>query len=382
MTLANRVSHYFTHRLHREVKELYVATAITDTAAAAMLIFEPIYLYQSLRLSIPEVMLFFAAVYAWYILVIPLGGKFATHFGFKHALIVSVPFQLLYWACLFFARDIPLLIFVAPIMYAFSKAFYWPAFGSIVARFANQGQVGREFSVLMAIVQVVQILGPLVGGFIAQLHGSGALLVVAGIVYAMAIVPLAMHKENGYKRPYHFRSTWELFFTRTKKFFGYLGFGEELLFLTLWPIFIFLAVQGYKNTGLVVTTASIFSAIITLYIGKRTDGRAKLALLRFGALFTASGWLLRPFLPGAWGALTSDTAARVGKNIYYVPLNTVTYERAEATEVMPYIVFFEQSLSVGKLLTALLAALLFAVTGSFVLLFFMAALLALLYLLL
>jgi MFS family permease len=368
MTLTLRLPHYFTYKLQAEVKELYVAAGIADIALSAMLIFEPIYLYQQIGLTITQVLLFFAAVYAWYVLLVPLGGKITARLGYKHTIILSIFFQLGYWGALFFAGQHPLLLFVAPFLYGMQKSLYWPAFHSIVARFANKGQVGREFSMLTAIIQTAQIIGPFLGGILAQASGGQTLLLVAGAVHALAIIPLAIHKEQYQERPYQYRSTILLFRTQLRKSIGYWGFGEELIALTAWPIFIYILLQGYQGAGGLITLASAVAAVLSLYIGKATDGHAKLPILKMGTLLTALSWFFRPLLLGAEGTLGIDTAARVSKNVYFIPLCTVTYERAEATHILPYMVFLEQSLAIGKLLTAVAAAALFAATGSFPLL--------------
>jgi hypothetical protein len=258
---------------------------------------------------------------------------------------------------------------VAPFLYGMQKSLYWPAFHSIVARFANKGQVGREFSMLTAIIQTAQIVGPFLGGMVAQASGGQTLLLVAGAVHALAIIPLAIHKEQYQERPYYFKSTVALYRTQLRKSFGYWGFGEELLALTAWPIFIYVLSKGYQGAGVMITVASAIAAALSLYIGRVTDGHAKLPILKLGTVLTSLSWFVRPLFPSAQGVLGIDTTARVSKNVYFIPLCTVTYERAEATHILPYMVFLEQSLSVGKLFTALAAAALFAVTGSFPLLF-------------
>jgi DHA1 family multidrug resistance protein-like MFS transporter len=356
-----------------------VAAGIADVALSAMLIFEPIYLYQFVGLSISQILLFFAAIYAWYALFAPLGGKVTAWLGYKHAIITSIFFQLAYWTALFYVKDFPLLLWLAPLLYALQKSLYWPAFHSIVARFANRGQVGRETSALTAIIQGAQIIGPLLGGIIAHVSGSQFLLVVAGVIHAFAIIPLILHKEQYQEREYHFRSTWRLYRTQLKKSIGYWGFGEELLALTVWPIFIFIIVQGYRSAGVVITIASALSVIVSLYVGKLIDGHAKLPILKFGAFLTAIAWFAKPLFPTASGGLVMDTSARVAKNIYFIPLSTVTYERAENGSILPYMVFLEQSLAIGKLFTALVAAALFALVPSFPLLFILAGLISLLF---
>lgn len=382
MTLKLRLPHYFTFRLEQEVKDLYASAGIADIALAAMLIFEPIYMYQALGLSIVHILLFFAAVYFWYILLIPVGGMITAKFGYRKALVASVPFQILYWVSLLFAGSHPLLLWVAPLFYALEKSFYWPGFHAIVARFANQGQVGREFSALTAIIQCAHILGPLVGGIIAQLAGGQYLLVVACGVYALSVIPLLLHKEQFQERPFSFRSVLRLYRKYSQYSFAYWGFGEELIALTVWPVFIYVAVEGYQDTGFVVTIASVLSAVISLYIGQLTDGHSKRSLLHLGTWLSAAGWLMRPFLGGVQGSLLADTGARVGKNLYFIPLSTITYERAETEDIVPYIVFFEQSLSVGKLVIALIAAGFFVLlpTLTFVPAFVLAGLFSLFYL--
>jgi hypothetical protein len=55
--------------------------------------------------------------------------------------------------------------------------------------------------------------------------------------------------------------------------------------------------------------------------------------------------------------------------------------RAEANHILPYVVFFEQSLAIGKLLACILGIILFSLTGSFVVLFILAGAFSLLYML-
>ncbi len=372
---------YFSFHLRREVLELYGSAAIGDIALSAMMLFEPAYLYAQLGLSVPKIMLFFAVVYFWYTLLIPLGGKITSRVGLKHALIASVPFQLLYWVALYFAQYHGWLVWVAPVFFAIQKSLYWPGYHSILAKYARHGQVGREFSMLAAITQAVQIFGPLLGGLIAQAKGGDVLLLVASGIYAMSALPLILHKDTIAFKKYLFSSTLNLYKTQRKQFFGYLGFGEELLAFTVWPLFIFLVAKGYEGTGAILTFSAGLSVVLSLYLGKLTDGHPKRPLLKLGSVLTAGAWFFRSFMGSFGGITVANTTARVAKNIYFIPLSALTYERAEAREILPYVVFFEQSLSIGKMLTALVAALLFALLPSFPLLFVLAALLSFLFLL-
>jgi len=381
MTTKFRLPHYFAYRVQTQISELYVSTAIADLAIALVLLFEPIFLYATLGFSVPQVLLFFAAVYAFYIVLIPFGAKIVSRFGYAHGIFFSIPFQILYWFLLFGAKDNFALIYFAPIAFAIEKSLFWPSFHAIVARFARDEQRGREFSMLYAIVNIMQAAGPFIGGLVAEKFGIRTAFIVAGGVYFCSFIPLFASKEVFTPKIYQWRDTWDLFATYPLKFLGYMGFGEELLVLTVWPIFIYLIIKDFKATGAIVTTSTFIATILLLYIGKMADQYRKRLMIKIGSFLYVLVWLARFIVATPFGAFVIDTLSRTSKDLVFVPMSTVTYERAEATHILPYIVFFEQSLSVGKFLAAVLGVIIFALTGSFFALFAAAAVFSLLYML-
>ncbi len=371
---------YFSKKVREEISELYASTVIANLALSIVLIFEPIFLYSALKFTIPQIFLFMAVVYAVYIVLIPWGGKIASIYGYKHAIAMSVPFQILFWMILLISRQNPGLAFVAAICFGLQKSLYWPGFHSLMARYADQGQVGREFGVIYSLIGVTQIIGPFIGGWMSQYFSLPATFVFAAIIYCFSIWPLFKAEEIFVPKVYNFSDTWKLYKLFPKKFLGYLGFGEELLFMTIWPVFIFIVVKNYAGTGLIATVAGFFAAALALIIGRITDQYTKRVLIKLGAFFSSLIWLARTIIPATvWTVSTVDTLARTAKEMDFIPISTVTYLRAEETHVVPYIVFFEQSLSIGKLLACLIGMAVFALTGSFMALFILGALFSLLY---
>lgn len=381
MTTKFRLPYYFAASVKRQIAELYLSTAIADLAIAIVMLFEPIFLYSVLHFTVQEVLLFMAAVYACYVVLIPFGAKIANKLGYEHSIFFSIPFQILYWVLLFGSQENISYIYFAPLVFAIEKSLFWPAFHASVARFAQDKQRGREFSVLYAIMNVVYIAGPFLGGFLSERYGVRMTFVIASAIYFCSFMPLFSTKEVFISRPYLFRDTWNFYKMFPKKFLGYLGFGEELLVLTVWPIFLYTIVTDYQKTGILVTVATLVSSILALYIGKQSDRYSKRLLLRVGAFFYFLVWLARYVVNNFWSAFFVDTLSRTSKDMVFIPLSTLTYERAESTHIMPYVVFFEQSLSVGKILAALMGMAVFAITGSFWLLFVLAGLFSLLYML-
>ena len=376
---------YFSKSIREEIGELYVSIAISNLAVAVAMLFEPIFLYSVLGFSVPLVLLFMAVTYATYIVIIPFGGKVASLYGYKHAIAMSAPFQVLYWMLLLVSKDNHGLAFLAAMALAAQKALYWPGFHALMARYTDHDQVGREFGVSNAIASIAQIAGPFIGGILSQKLGMTATFITAALIYCGSILPLFKAKEVFVPKEYAFRDTLQLFRDYPKKFLGYLGFGEELLVLTIWPIFIFIVVKNYENTGLLATISSFAAAVLAVIVGKMTDQYTKRLLIKLGAFLTSLVWFARLIVTNVWNALAIDTLSRTSKEMCFIPISTVTYIRAENTHVVPYAVFFEQSLAVGKLTACILGMALFSVFSTislsvgFVSLFILAGIFSLLY---
>lgn len=386
-----RLPGYLSKNVSREIAEMYASVGIADFALAIVSIFEPIFLYNVLHLSIPQILLFNAAVYFFYIILIPFGGKIISRFGYEHGILFSIPFQILFWVLLYAGQDNIKLLFIAPLAYAIEKSLYWPAFHASVARFAKQQQRGREFSILYVIFHVVNIVGPFVGGMLSESFGVRITFVLASAIYTCCFIPLFTTKEVFVPKLYEFRDTWLLYKTIPKKALGYMGFGEELLGMNIWPVFIFVVVEGYEKVGLLVTVATIIATLASLYIGKISDQYSKQMLVKIGSLLLSLSWFFRTVLFAPLSVFGVDSLSRTSKDIVFIPLSTLTYERASKYHIMAYIIFFEQSLAIGKLIAALLGAALFALVvgplglslvAGFVVLFVLAGLFSLLYMLL
>jgi len=137
--------HYFATKVRSEIEHLYASTAIGNLAQAMITLFEPIFLYQVVGLSVTEVLLFMAVVYAFYIVLIPWGAKIASKHGYAHSIFYSIPFQILFWLALVGAQYSEWMLYAAPVLFAIQKTLFWPAWHATLARFADGRQVAREF---------------------------------------------------------------------------------------------------------------------------------------------------------------------------------------------------------------------------------------------
>jgi predicted MFS family arabinose efflux permease len=202
---------YLSHHLSREIKEMYWSKAISDFAVAAVMVFEPIFLYSVLGFSLQQVVLFFVAVYVLYLFMIPIGAKIASLKGYEHSILYSSLFMVLYWALLFASQELIIWIYFAPFALAIQKALNWPAFHADMARFSSADQRGRENSGMYAMISIIFILGPLMGGFLLKEFGFAELFVVVTSLMLLSNLPLFTTVEKFIPKEYKFADTWQLF---------------------------------------------------------------------------------------------------------------------------------------------------------------------------
>ncbi len=384
MTHRLRLHHDLLTTVRQEFRELYASVAFADMASALAVLFEPIVLYKVLGLSIMEVLLFMATVYAVQTLLIPLGAKVGSSFGYMRAIFISIPFMVLYWILLYGARVDFSLLYFAPIVYGVEKALFWPSFHAVAARYIDSKKkaVGKPAQDgLYAMVVMMRILGPVIGGVIGYYLGLGVVLLMASAMYLTSLLPLLVSKEIYAPTQYKFADTWELYKKYPKRFFSYLGSGEEIIIATLWPILIYITVGNFVLTGLLVSLSAAVTAVLLLAIKKPIGLDNKLVMLKLGTFVYTMVNLLRLAVTGFYGLFIADALGRTTKELVSIPLTTITYERAENHKILPYVVFYQQSASLGKCLAALMAIMVLGLTGSVLAVFVLAGIFTMLYML-
>lgn len=374
---------FFATKISYQVKELYVSSAMINLAVAMVAIFEPIYLYKS-GFSIEQVLYFYLAVYGLYFLTLPLGAKFARRFGYEKAIIISTPFLALFYIFLYLISFDSGFILPAIAAFVLQKTFYWPGYHADLARFGSSSERGREVSNLTAILTIVSIIGPFLGGVLIVLLGFKVLFVVATIIIITSNIPLLLTPEKFTPKSFwYFRSFRRLFYKENRRnFFGFCGFGEEFLSMIIWPIFIFTVVPNFFSIGSIVALSTLATTAILLFVGKMVDINTndRRSILKIGSVFKSASWFMALLAKGVFGIFLVDSLSRITKDTVVVPMLAMTYDRANETSIMKTIVFFETSLIVGKILVILISLLvLWFISDSFVCLFVLGGIMSILY---
>lgn len=352
-----RRPHYFSEELDREVVELYWHTTLYNLALNLSFIFEPIFLY-ALKFSLAQIMFFYVLVYFGYSILIFPATKIAARIGYKHAIFISGIFYIVYWIGLYQIKFHPSLFLIVPFFFALQKSFFWPSYDADVAISSAQAQRGREVGVLFSLVELASIIGPVIGGLLSFKFGFPVLFSVSALIMLVSTYPLFLSPEIYTKHQFHFKNFWHLLRRYPYNFFGYWGYAEDLMLMSLWPLYMFLIVPQLFSVGLITTFASFVAVMLMLYIGKLFDGKNRLPLLQIGSVFYGLTWIYRFFATTMGSVVGFDIATRLGKGLVNVPLISTTYGIAGTNgpdRAIAYSVFYEFSLSIGKIFTALVA---------------------------
>jgi MFS family permease len=355
----------------REIKEFFTTVTIQQLAVGAINIFEPIYLYQQ-GVSVQGIVLFFIAVYVTYFFLMPFGGAFAKRFGYEHTLLIGTFFNIAYYLSLAVIPVAPVFLFVAPLMYCLQKTFWWPAYHADFARFSKQREVGREIGWLQSLYTAASAIGPVLGGLLVLYAHFSVLFIVGTVIMFASVLPLFSTPEKFIPQQLSWRQQMQFLFRRGnwRRLLGSLGFGEELIGMILWPIFIFTTLGSSFDVGVVVTIATVVTIAVTMIVGRLSDRPYKSRIIWASSLVQLFSWVVRPFVMtfGGVGAfasiLASDTLSRTSKNALLVPWYGNVYRDAQRNHVMIEVVASELGLVLGKIIALAATLLLLQFTDS------------------
>jgi len=348
--------HYFHRRLQKQLQELYASVAILDFALAAVILFEPIYLWR-LGYGVTDLMWYYVVVYGLYFFLAPLGGKIVARFGPERSIATSTLFLVGYYLALLLVPQSAVWFWIAPVLFALQKMLYWPAYHTDFLRSADPKEQGKEYSAMWSLVTIVMVLGPLVGGFVVAWFGFTTLFIGAMVIILLSSIPLFVVPTRPASTPLSYsKMLWLSFHPRYRRqTLGFLALGEELILLTIWPLFLALTYASLDVFGSIVAGSTLLTALLTLVLGNYLDRHQPAVPLRWSGFVTALVWLTRPVLHSLRLVFLSDILGRMAKNGSFVSLSTLIYARARK-EQTPIIqsVLLEQGFALGKGLGAIL----------------------------
>jgi hypothetical protein len=242
--------------------------------------------------------------------------------------------------------------------------------------------LGKDVGTIWALDSFVYVIGPALGGVILGLWNFNVLFLLVGLMILISNAPLFFTKEKIKGTKFEYLTIYRMIFTRRfyRSFIAFLGFGEELIVMVLWPIFIYLAIHNYFEIGGIISLATMITAVVILIIGRLADHNKKYSLLQYGVVSYFISWFLRGIVRTPLQVLSIDTLSRISKNTLFVPLDAMVYEDARRDNPMAYLLFYDVSLSIGKVLGGMAIYLVLGFTTNWMVIFSVAGFFSLLYL--
>ncbi len=373
----------FAMQVRPQLKELYTSIGIFSFAFSLVAIFEPIFLYKQ-QFPLWAIALYYVLHYVLYCLLLPFGGKFASRFGLERSIVTSLPCFVLYFVALSLLPQAPFAIFGSLIFLTLHKVLYWPAYYTIFARFSDADNRGTELSWLGVFQYGAGIGGPAIGALIASTWGFPTLFLLAGALVLLSGIPL-MRMRHVYRiTDFSYASPWKMLkrVEYRKTFISTLGWGENLIDVLFWPLFLFITWGSLGSLGVYLSISLLIMTLVSFLIGDKAEKVSKERLVRTYIPFMMIGYLLRMVAFTPLRIVFTDSLARVSLTGVMIPMMYKVYSQAKGTRSLEFAVAFELVLAISKAITALIIAFLFMflpVYPAFICTFFLAMLLSLLY---
>lgn len=373
----------FSLHAKTELTHLYQFSTIFSFAFSLITIFEPIFLYQQ-HFPLWFIGLYYGLHYVLYAILLPFGGKFAARFGLERSLVVSLPLFVVYFLTLAAISQYRLLVLVGILFLTLHKIFYWPAFHAMIAEFGDGKNRGTELSWMSFIRYGVGVLGPFIGGIVAAVFGFPILFLITSVLVLASAIPL-LHTPDKYQRSsFLYRDAWSVITAPRYRnvTLTMLGWGENLIDMVYWPLFLFLVLGSTEKLGIYFSIALAVMTGIGFFIGDFAERYSRQRIVRAYLPFMVLGYLFRPLALSHMRIVLTDTLSRVSFAGVMIPMMYELYGVAKRGGSLKFGVSLEILIAITKAITAFTLAVVFffvAPYPAFVIAFVLAALLCLLY---
>jgi MFS family permease len=294
--------HFWRHATFSEVAELYASRMLRMMAVNIASVLMSVYLYQT-GYSLHFIAGYWAIYYFMKIFITFPAAKYISHFGPKHAILLS---NLLYIPAMAIFTLIPtygvLAIVLTGILQGLSATIYDLGYLVDFSKVKSTEHAGKEIAYMNILEKIAKGLSPLIGGLLAFAAGPEATMWVAAGLFAVAAVPLLQTAEptrsrNGLVfRGFPWRMAWRSMVSEIGVGFDVIASG------TVWSLYVAIVILGVHGNGVYAQLGALMSVVIFVAIassyayGKLIDRRRGGELLLYSVIANAIVHSTRPFV--------------------------------------------------------------------------------------
>lgn len=355
-------SHLIYFARNKEILEIYVSMALRSFAGSMISLFIPIFLFKQTNSILPVI--YFYVVYSLIFAIFsPLSAKIASRYGYKHGILISTPLLIVFYFMLYsIEKGLPYMY--PAVLLGLSSSVFWISLHANFAKSTDKKYRGDELGKGSFFSIIGALTGPIIGGLVLSLPfpdytNFNILFVSSSILLLFSSIPLFLSKEKYI--PSKSKLNFKFIKNHYKDSLALMGYGaSEMVVVSIWPIFLFIILKEYFALGVLSSSASVFTALSCLYIGRLTLKHNSNNLLKLGTIIFAVSLFIRSFFdsfPYITFVFLATILGGLGLYMLDIPFSMIIYGKAKRTNVYGYLVFREIFLCAGRIFILLLLAL-------------------------
>ena len=328
--------------LKKELTSVYESILLRTLALSLISLFIPIYLNKDANFSCSEVLIFYVIVFTFIVVGYHLSNNhICSKFGTSRSILLSVPFNLLFFFLLYNLDKFPIGIYIAPFVYGLSIGLYWSAFHFEFAYRSDSDHRAEEVKFWYAFASIIGIIGPLIGGFLISVAGFGIVFILVLLLLLLSVAPFFKSKsEEDISRKVVMKNCFRAeYFHHAPKYF--VQGLRDMSMGIFWPLYMFLVLGEFLKLGAIFAVSALVSAFAIWIVGNRIDKVRKGFFSRVSAFIYGIVSVTKAFAVDFLQILGINIASGISGGIAEVSVNALAYDSANKSQISEYIFFRE-----------------------------------------
>ena len=372
------------YKLSHQVTGLYIMRLFLDLSRGMVGLFLPVYLFLQLGESINAVILFYLIGFFLFCVTVTFGAKAMSVIGMKRSVILGIIFlAAFYTAMLVFQDHVWWFVSAALLSQLLFRDFFWIPYHTELAELTDRKHRGSQISVLMALTEVMSVIGPILAGWLVMTNNFEmyfAIVVLLTLAAAVPVLRLPVVKETF---SWGYWQTWRHVFKKKNHSMVSAFFADgaqSIVGVVIWPLFIYQILEGdFLEMGIIGSLVVVVTIVLRLAAGHLTDHMKKARMIHAGSVLFSLGWVLKAFAATAMHIFLASAFHNFAAILVRTPFDTLVYERMadQGHYIDEYSVLREIASTGGRVLMLIALSVLVAAFGLTIA-FYLAALFALL----
>ena len=338
---------------------LYFGRVIMTISGGLLSVFLPIFLYNLFNKNIQGVMLYYIIAAFVYMVLVPFGVQFLNAFGFRKSLVTATIAAAIMYTALYFTTGETALYLIPLSLIALIafRLFFWIPYHVDFAMFTRTKKRGEQIGLMLATLTLLGVVGPMIAGYLIIHFGMPVLFAISVVAFIVGIIPFSIVPRTNEKFSWSYGESWRQLFARENRavvLSSIAGGADDVLGVIVWPIFIFLLLQGdYFKVGALSSFIAGATILMQLFLGRQLDKIGdKNQILKMGSVLYAIGWVIKIFVATAFQVFIAGLYHKFTKIFTDTSFNAIFYEMAadQGHYIDEFTLLSEVALQIGKIL--------------------------------